>query len=128
MLPQPNQGPNPLAQAPAHAGPVTVPQANQGNAAAALVDVKNAVQLLQKALPMIPLGSPLHADILEVTKKLSKHVSQEGGGTDGLQLQSLLQMIKQSTQNSPMQAMMRMNPAQAPNAAPATMPTPTPGE
>lgn len=88
-------------------GPVTPSQPMAGNAAAAMNDLRNAAKILEKALPSIPMGSPLHTDILKITQQLTKHL-QPGDGNDGLELQSLLQMARQSAQNSPTAALNRL--------------------
>lgn len=122
-MPMPGQLPPSVAPAAANAGPAAVPQGNQGNSAQALSLVRNAVEMMQKALPMIPMGSPLHGDLLKATSTISKHMEQAGGGNKGVDMQSLLQMARQSSQQSPMQALNRLHPA--PNAAPA-MPSAAP--
>ena len=120
-MPMPGQLPPTMAPAAANAGPIAVPQGNQGNAVHAMSMVRNAVEILQKALPMIPMGSPLHADILNATSKIAKHMeqNQENKGVD---MQSMLQMIRQASQQSPMQALNKLHPP-APNTPPA-MPAP----
>lgn len=105
--------------APRAIGPVTTPQGNAGNAAAAMNDVRNAVMMLEKALPQIPMGTPLHTEILNVTQKLAKHMNP-GDGNPGLELQSLLQMARSASQSQPMAALGRMGAA--PGAGPAMMP------
>lgn len=110
--------PDPLKPAGAGLGAATKPQANQGNAAAALIDVRNAVQMLEKALPNIPMGTPLHSDILQVTVKLSKHLKPEEASS-GLQIQSLLQQARQTSKSAPMQAMARLYPGQDQSSGPA---------
>lgn len=110
--------PAPLKGAPAGLGAAAKPQANQGNAAAALIDVRNAVELLQKALPNIPMGSSLHTDILTITTKLSKHLKPEEASS-GLQIQSLLQKARETSKGAPMQAMARLYPGQDQAAGPA---------
>lgn len=110
-----------MAQAPGGLGPVTMPQGNQGNMAAAITEVRNAMTMLQKALPMVPMGSPIHNDILSFVKKIGEHLTK-GEDNQGLQLQSLLQMVKQSAQSAPQNAMQRMFPAQQPNTPPAMPP------
>ena len=97
-------------------GPVSQPQGNPGNVASAMVDVKNALNLLQRALPNIPMGSPIHADILKTVSSLSKH-AQDAGGDHSLQMQSLLSMVKSMGQNPMQNALAKMMPS--PNAAPA---------
>ncbi len=110
--------PAPLKGAPAGLGAATKPQSSQGNAAAALIDVRNAVQMLEKALPNIPMGSPLHTDLLNVTIKLSKHLKPEEASS-GLQIQSLLQQARETSKAAPMQAMARLYPGQDQAAGPA---------
>lgn len=121
-MPMPGQLPPSVSPAAPNAGPVAVPQGNQGNTAQALTYVRSAVEMMQKALPMIPMGSPLHADLLKATSSISKHMEQ-GEGNKGVDMQSLLQMARQAGQQSPMQALNRLHPT--PNAAPA-MPAPPP--
>src|SRR5271170_3416887 len=106
----PGQTPPQLAAAPAQSGPGTMPQGNPGNSAAAMMQVRNAVQMLEKALPSIPLGSPLHAKIQKVTTELVKELSQ-GDENQGLQLQSLVQMMRSQAQQQPMSALSKLMPS-----------------
>lgn len=117
-MPMPGQLPPAVSPAAANLGPAVAPQGNQGNVAMALMDVRNAVNLLQKALPMIPLGAPLHAELLDTVKKISKHLTPEGEN-QGLQMQSLLQMARQSASQPPVAALARMYGG-GPNTPPAT--------
>lgn len=122
-MPVPGQPPAPppaMASAPSGAGAGAVPQGNQGNMAQALSLVRNGLEMFQKALPMIPMGSPQHADLLKAVQMVSKHLEQNEGNK-GVDLQSLLQMARGASQQSPVQAANRMFPA--PTAAPA-MPSP----
>jgi hypothetical protein len=96
-----------LATAKPNLGGPTAPQGNAGNAMAGLGKIKVALQALQDALPSIPMGSPLHTDVLSVAKTLSKHVDQEGQ-QGGPPVQSMLQMIQQMKQNAPNAALARM--------------------
>lgn len=121
-MPIPGQAPTAPTPAPANAGPAAVPQGNQGNLVQAMSLVRNALEMLQKALPMVPMGSPQHADLLKAVAMISKHM-EHNEGNKGVDLQSLLQMARQASQQSPVQALNRMHPA--PTAAPA-MPTPPP--
>ena len=124
---QPSLPPS-MSPAPSNMGPGTMPGGNQGNSALAMIDVKNALSMLQKSLPMIPMGSPVHSDILNAVKTLSKHVGQDGGN-QGLELQSLMQLIKSQTQQAPLAALSRLYPGGGPNLPPAmgAAPGPTPG-
>lgn len=119
--PSPSPGLPPGTQPPrGNVGPVTQPQTNPGNSTAAMLDVRNALQLLQRALPNIPMGSPIHGDILDVVRKLSKHAAEEG--PQSMLNQSLLTMIRERAQNPMAQAMGRMFPGQQGGATPPTPP------
>lgn len=131
MMPAPGQAPQmppALAAAPSHSGPATMPQGNPGNAAAAMMQVKNAVEMLQKALPSIPMGTPLHEKVLKVTSELVKEMSESGQGENkALELQSLVQHLRSQSQQQPLSALSKlyssqqqppaMPPAQSPQAA-----------
>lgn len=104
-------------------GPATAPQPNAGNQAAAMNDLRNALSMMEKALPAIPLGSPLHSEILSLTSKLAKHLAP-GDGNQGLELQSLLQMARQASQGGPMAALAKMGAPDGGGAAPPAMPAP----
>lgn len=129
-MPMPGQPglPPSMAPAQANAGPAAVPQGSQGNTAQALSLVRNAVEMMQKALPMIPMGSPLHGDLLKATSTISKHMEQQGGNK-GVDVQSLLQMARQNAQQSPLGALNRLHPpaANAPPAMPSAEPPPPAG-
>jgi hypothetical protein len=103
-------------------GSAATPQGNQGNAVQAMSLVRNGLEMFQKALPLIPMGSPLHSDLLKATANISKHMDQSASNK-GVDLQSLLQMARQSSQQSPVQALNRMHPGGAP-AAPAMLAPP----
>ena len=98
--------PSPLTQAPANAGGAAKIQGNQGNIAAAMTKIKNAVQLLQEALPMIPMGDELHTEVLKTAIGLSKHL-KKGEETPQLDIASLLNTIKQKASSAPQMAMAR---------------------
>ena len=107
------QMPPTVAPAAAHAGPATMGQGNPGNVASAMMQVKNAVEMLQKALPSIPMGTPLHEKVLKVTSELAKELSQTGGGENqALQLQSLVQQLRSQSQQQPMSALSKLSPSQ----------------
>jgi len=117
--PAPQTPPPAMAAAPAHTGPATMPQGNPGNVAAAMMQVKNAVEMLQKALPSIPMGTPLHEKVLKVTGELVKELSEggQGGENQALQLQSLVQMLRSSQQQQPLSALSKLYPSQPPSPA-----------
>jgi len=106
-------------------GPVTTPQPNAGNAAAGMSKVRNAITMLEEALPMIPMGTPAHTEILGTLSKLTKTFSGgSGGGEKGIDLMSLLQSARQASQSSPMAALSKM---MAPQGQPPAMPGAAPG-
>lgn len=119
--------PKPPASAPGNLGPVTTAQPNMGNSVKAMSDVRNAIKMLESALPNIPIGSPLHSEILNSTKALLKHM-QPGDSNSGLDLMSLLQMARGASQAQPMQAVMKAFPNQptTPPALPVTPPAAPP--
>lgn len=122
-MPGPAAGlPPSISPATPNAGPVAVPQGNQGNTAQALTLVRNALEMMQKALPMIPMGSPLHGDLLRGISAISKNMDQSQDNK-GVDVQSLLQQARQQSQQSPLQALNKMHPA--PTAAPV-MPSAAP--
>ena len=95
-------GPTPAMGSRPNLGPVTQQSSNPGNASAAMLDIKNALNLLQKALPNLPMGDELHGTVLQCVTKLSKAASSIPE-QPGLQAQSLMQMMRSMGQN-PMQA------------------------
>ena len=111
-----------MSAAPSNVGGSSVPQGNQGNVVQAMSLVRNGLEMFQKAIALVPMGSPLHEALLKSISGVSKHM-EANQGNKGVDLQSLLQMAKQASQQSPIQALNRMTPP-APTAAPA-MPVPS---
>lgn len=98
-----------LGQARPNIGPIPAPQGNPGNVHAAVLKIKNALNLLQEALPMIPLGSDIHTGVLKATTDLSRHM-KDAEPSPASEMQSLMQTARQSAQTQPMQALARMFP------------------
>lgn len=107
-----------MAPAPDKTAPATIPQGNQGNMGAAQSKVRNAIEMLQAALPEIPFGSEEHKLVIDFIAKVGKHVGDKGG-TEGLDLQALLQHAKAKAESAPQKRMLAMMPPTAPNAPPA---------
>ncbi len=105
-LPPPGGLPGPMMQGSPNAGSPAQQQGNQGNIGAAMTKIKNAVQLLQEALPLIPMGDELHTEILNSLKSLSKKL-KDGNDSPQLDIASLLNTIKQKAQMAPQAAMAR---------------------
>ena len=119
----------PMPGARPNVGPVTTPQPGAGNIHAASEKVKTAVKLLEEALPLIPMGMPLHTEIMQATTKLVKHLS-DSAQSPGTELQTLLNMARQSAQSQPMMALSRMMGAgygSGAGGAPAAPAIPPPG-
>lgn len=106
-----------LGSATPNLGGAVVPQGNPGLAVKAMADVSAAVKILEGALPNIPIGSPLHSEVLNSTKSLIKHLQDGGESNPQEQIMSLLNMARSAAQAQPMQALMRMQGG-GPNQAP----------
>jgi len=108
-----------LQPASAQAGQGTAPQAKLGNMAAAGDKIKVALQALQEALPAIPMGSPLHTEILNTIKRIGSKM-ETGESNQAAPIQALLQMLRNAPQQNQMALLARMAPQQAAaGAAPA---------
>jgi len=79
--------------------PATQGQANPGNMGAAMLDVRNALQLLQRALPNIPMGSTEWSAVHKCIGDLAKHAGEEAPAS--MLNQSALSLIRGRSQ-SPM--------------------------
>jgi hypothetical protein len=121
----PKPPPNPLAPPTPQLGAAVSPQGNPGLAVKAMGDVRNAVQMLEAALPHIPMGSELHVEVLNSVKALTKHLSSGGEQNKGLDLMSLLAMARNASQAQPMQALNRAFPTN-PGGPPAMGPPSAP--
>ena len=120
--PQPSPA---ISPASANVGPAVAPQGNAGNTQAAMTKIKNSIQMLQSALPDIPMGNPLHEWVLNTVKNGAKHMT-ESGENKGLELQQLIQQAKNSAQSAPMAAMARMFPQGGGASTPPAMPSAQP--
>lgn len=117
--------PTPLTQSPANAGSMAQPQGNAGNIHAALVKVKNAVELLQEALPLIPFGTEEHNKVAKVIQELSAG-AKKAGENPQLEVGAMLQAAKNKSQGAPMAAMARMFAGQQGQGQPPAMPSAPP--
>lgn len=84
-------------------GGATVPAPQAGSAAQAQTGVKLALEALQKALPGLPMGSPLHTATLKAVTELSKHMGEQGGGDQAAVIQQLVAKAREA-QSAPPQA------------------------
>lgn len=103
--------------------PAASPSANPGDEAHAAMQIRQALQLLQEALPKISLESPLHAAVTNSVKSLAKHVAGGGAGAAALDQSALRDLALRAQQQNPMVAAMAARKA----AGAGATPTPTPG-
>jgi len=94
--------------APGGTGGAMSPSPMGGSSAQGMTGVKTGVEALQKALPMLPMGSELHTAILKAITDISKHMDQNMGGGPQAVIQQLAQMARDQQQNPQRQAMMSM--------------------
>jgi hypothetical protein len=115
------------------------PSPNPGQEAASIAQVRQAIDLLQKAFSGTDPTGELGKSILESIKKLGA-VAPAMQGAPGVGKEALLQALMQARQSAPMQALMRSMasgggaggpgaPAGggAPGGMPAMSPSPTEG-
>jgi hypothetical protein len=98
----------------AHIGPPTAPQGNPANAQTGVVAVHNAIEALQRALPSLPMGTPIHGAVLKATTELTKAIG-ETQASAAQKIQDMLQQIRAGGQNPMQAAMQRAMPPTAPN-------------
>ena len=97
-----------------------------GSAMQGLTKVKTALEMLQQALPMLPMGGEVHQDVMQSVAKLSKHL-EKGPGDGGDKIQQLIEMIRNAKQNPGMAGMMPGGAPGAPPPPPGGAPPPMPG-
>lgn len=92
------------------------PTGNPGLAADAMSKVREAVHMLELALPNLPTGSDPHKDVLDAISKLSKSVPPSEG-IPGVQTAQLAGLQREAQQSAPLQALSRVM-GQGPAIAP----------
>lgn len=102
MLPPAITGAPPMG-----AGPMSAKVGRQGDAAAASADVQKAIQILQMALPNIPVGSEGHKALMDAITKLAKNFPA-GNAPPGPGDTSLRNLAAQQQQQGGLQALMKM--------------------
>lgn len=95
-----------------------MPGQQPGAAQKGMTLLKTALETMQSALPMLPLGSPLHASALKAVADISKQMSK-GPDDNSDTIQQLAQIARQSSQGGGAQMLQRMMPpgGQQPPAA-----------
>jgi hypothetical protein len=95
-----------------------------GAASQGVAGVKTALELLQKALGTVPMGSELHMSVLKAVTDISKHMAdlpQQPGQQEIVQQLAQLARQAQAGGGSPLAGMMPGAPAGA-----GPMPQPSP--
>lgn len=132
----PFAGPIPpsLTAAPPNSGPATVPHGNPGNTMAAISKVREALTILQEALPGIPMGTEAHTAILKSVESVGKHMT-EMANSPQMKMQVLQQMMKQAQGQRPNAALAALSgghggapPPGGAGAPPQIAPPPQPPE
>jgi len=71
-----------------------------GSAQQGMAALTSAVELLQKALPQLPMGSKLHTAVLKAVSDIGKHMAEEGGAKDqSAIIQQLVDMARSAKVN-----------------------------
>ena len=115
-MPVPGQPLSPGVMTPS---PAATPSANLGAQAHAAGQVKQALIMLETALPQLGLDSPLHAAVRTSINALAKHLPAAGGHDQGSQLSMLRDLALRSQQTSPLIAAMQARQGAAGGPAPS---------
>ena len=111
-------------------GPVTAGGPLAGSSTQGMAKVKLGLEALQAALPMIPMGSTLHTDVMKAVSSISKHLGEgeAGGQGGGQQIQQLLELLRAAKLHGapPQAGMMPGAPGGAPPPPPGAGAPPPP--
>src|SRR5437899_3595465 len=107
-------------RAPMGASPMGPPTGNPGQQANALAQVREAIKILEKALPELSTGSEPYKAVLNAISSVSKHVSPSAE-VPGVQ-QTALRDLGQSAQSSAMMQSLMRSLAGAGQGAPGGQP------
>lgn len=91
---------------PLGASPVGLPTGNPGQAADALATLREAVKILERALPGLPTGSDPYKAVLNAIASITKHVSPSSE-VPGVQQTALRDLQQSASQSGMMQSLMR---------------------
>ena len=122
VTPPPQGGMPPgLSAPPGNLGPHTIPQHNPGNVLQAMQKLAAANQMINDAIPQIPMGTPLHTKVMKISMELTKEL---GTATDNMkqQVPALLQQLQAAKAQNQM-GMLQTAAPPPPNQPPA-MPAP----
>lgn len=101
--------------------PAAAPTGNPGAQAHAAQQVKQALIMLETALPNIGLDSPMHSAVRTSINTLAKHLPATAGADQGIQQSMLRDLALRQQQQSPMLAALQSRgaPPGAPGASPS---------
>lgn len=105
-------------QPPIGSSPASLATGNPGANAAALAKVREAVRILEIALPDLPHGSPEHKAVLNAISGMSKH-APAAEAQPGIQISAMRELQQQASQQAPLMALMRQFAAREHAAQPA---------
>ena len=112
-MPMPGMGAPPAGgpppPPPGGTGPAMAPGPQMGAAGQGLSQVKTGLEMLQKALPGLPMGDPIHTAVLKAVAEISKHMSQ-GADDQGDKIQQLVQAARTAQSNPQGAALHNMFP------------------
>ena len=111
---------------PGGTGGTTTPQPMGGSAAQAMTGVKVGLEALQKALPMLPMGSELWSAVHKALGDIGKHMDMMSGGGPSSAIQQLVAMARDQRTEPQKAAMMSMFPGPAGGGAPPPPPITAP--
>lgn len=114
-----------VTQAKPNSGPAIAPQAQPGNAAAAMQKVQSAAKLINEAIGSVPMGTEFHSKILKLATDLNKLMA-DLPQNPGMQATGLMQQARQVAQAAPQQALQRLFPPAQPQPEGGGAPAPAP--
>lgn len=91
-------------------GHAMAPGPMAGSAAQSTNQIRLALEMLQKGLPGLPMGSDLHTAVLKSVTELSKHLSKGSDDESGV-LQQLVSLARDRQAQPQQNAMLRMFPS-----------------
>ena len=95
-----------------------------GTAGGAIMQIKQGLDLIQQALPGLPLGSEIHRDAIRAVNTLSRHMPQ-GLPTAGVQQTGIQNLLRNTLRNALLQRLMgQQGGPQGPQPMQPSMPMP----
>jgi hypothetical protein len=106
-------GAPPPGQIPGGVGAASAPGPMAGSAQQGMTAVRLAVEALQKALPALPMGTPLHGAVVKAVGDITKHMegSVNSSPDQAAQIQQLMALARQAQMQPQQNAMMNAFPA-----------------